>query len=63
MTHDNKFGMFIHWGLYAVTGVQDQVYARMNWPREKYEALIHELILLQCRNGFRISSYHRYSGG
>ena len=34
--------MFIHWGLYAVTGVQDQVYARMNWPREKYEALIHE---------------------
>ncbi len=42
MTHDNKFGMFIHWGLYAVTGVQDQVYARMNWPREKYEALIHE---------------------
>ncbi|MBO5269207.1 MAG: alpha-L-fucosidase, partial [Clostridia bacterium] len=42
MTHENKFGMFIHWGLYAVTGVQDQVYARMNWPREKYEALIHE---------------------
>ena len=42
MTHENKFGMFIHWGLYAVTGVQDQVYARMDWPREKYEALIHE---------------------
>lgn len=42
MTHENKFGMFIHWGLYAVTGVQDQVFARMNWPREKYESLIHE---------------------
>ena len=42
MTHENKFGMFIHWGLYAVTGVQDQVYARMDWPREKYEALINE---------------------
>ena len=42
MTHENKFGMFIHWGLYAVTGVQDQVYVRMDWPREKYEALINE---------------------
>lgn len=42
MTHENKFGMFIHWGLYAVTGVQDQVFARMNWPRDKYEALINE---------------------
>jgi len=42
MTHENKFGMFIHWGLYAVTGVQDQVYARMNWERERYEALINE---------------------
>ncbi len=41
MTHENKFGMFIHWGIYAVTGVQDQVYARMDWPREKYEALMH----------------------
>ena len=42
MTHENKFGMFIHWGLYGATGVQDQVFARMNWPREKYEALMHE---------------------
>ena len=42
MTHENMLGMFVHWGLYAVTGVQDQVYARMNWPREKYEALINE---------------------
>ena len=41
MTHENKFGMFIHWGLYANTGVQEQVYARMNWSREKYEALMH----------------------
>ena len=42
MTHENKFGMFIHWGLYGATGVQDQVFARMDWPREKYEALMHE---------------------
>ncbi|MBE6689727.1 MAG: glycoside hydrolase [Ruminococcaceae bacterium] len=41
MTHENKFGMFIHWGLYGATGVQDQVFARMDWPREKYEALMH----------------------
>lgn len=42
MTHENKFGMFVHWGLYAATGVQEQVFARMNWPRECYEALMHE---------------------
>ena len=41
MTHENKFGMFIHWGTYALTGVQEQVYARMDWSREKYEALMH----------------------
>lgn len=42
MTHANKFGMFVHWGLYSVTGVQDQVFARMDWERERYEGLIHE---------------------
>ena len=42
MTHENKFGMFIHWGLYAITGIQEQVYARMDVPREEYEALMHE---------------------
>ena len=41
MTHENKFGMFIHWGLYGATDVQDQVFARMNWPREQYEGLMH----------------------
>lgn len=41
MTHENKFGMFVHWGIYAFTGVQEQVFARMDWPREKYEALMH----------------------
>ena len=47
MTHENKLGMFIHWGLYSVTGRQDQVYARMDWPREKYEALIHKFNPIQ----------------
>ena len=42
MTHENKFGMFIHWGFYALTGIQEQAFARMDIPREKYEALMHE---------------------
>ncbi len=42
MTHENKFGMFIHWGIYAITGVQEQAYARFDWPREIYEALANE---------------------
>ena len=24
----NQFGMFIHWGIYAQTGIQEQVFAR-----------------------------------
>ena len=35
----NCLGMFIHWGLYAQTGIQEQVYARMDWERERYEQL------------------------
>ncbi len=39
MVFDNKFGMFVHWGIYAQTELHEQVYARYDWPREKYEAL------------------------
>lgn len=42
MTHENKFGMFVHWGFYALTGIQEQAFARMNMPREEYEALMHK---------------------
>ena len=42
MTHENKFGMFIHWGFYALTGIQEQAFARMDMPREEYEALMHK---------------------
>ena len=42
MTHQNKFGLFIHWGFYALTGIQEQAFARMNMPREEYEALMHQ---------------------
>lgn len=39
MPFDNRFGMFIHWGIYAQTGLHEQAFARYDWPREKYEAL------------------------
>lgn len=42
MTHENKFGMFIHWGFYALTGIQEQAFARMDMPREEYEGLMHK---------------------
>ena len=41
MTHENKFGLFIHWGFYALTGIQEQAFARMNMPREEYESLMY----------------------
>ena len=31
--------MFIHWGIYAQTGIQEQVYARCDWGRDRYERL------------------------
>ena len=39
MTHENKFGMFIHWGIYALTGLQDQAIARYDLDRTEYESL------------------------
>ena len=35
----NRFGMFIHWGLYAIPAVHEQVLARGDWRHEDYEAL------------------------
>ncbi len=35
----NKFGMFIHWGIYALTEFHEQAFARLDIPREEYEAL------------------------
>lgn len=60
---DNKLGMFIHWGIYALTGVQEQAFARMDLPREEYEALAKhfdpvrfdpdEIVLLAKRAGMK----------
>ncbi len=39
MTHENKFGMFIHWGLYSLLEDHEQVMARKNLDHKMYEAL------------------------
>ena len=39
MGHENKFGMFIHWGIYALTGLQDQALVRYSMDKAQYEAL------------------------
>lgn len=36
---DNKFGMFIHWGPYAVLGLHEQVLARYSIPHDEYESM------------------------
>ncbi len=38
----NKFGMFIHWGIFALTKQQDQAFVRFKMPRDEYEALAKE---------------------
>ena len=42
MQHSNKFGMFIHWGIYSLTGIQDQAIARFQMDRAEYENLANE---------------------
>ena len=39
MTHRNRFGMFIHWGIYAAAQLHEQAMARYGIPRTEYEAL------------------------
>ena len=41
MTHANKLGLFIHWGLYAMTGLQEQAIARYSMDRTEYENLMN----------------------
>ena len=36
---ENKFGMFIHWGIYAQLGLQEQAIARYDMSHEEYEKL------------------------
>ena len=40
LTHENKLGMFIHWGLYSFMGLHEQALARFNIDHSEYEALM-----------------------
>ena len=37
MIHENKFGMFIHWGAYSLYEEQEQYLARCDMPNAEYE--------------------------
>ncbi len=37
-----RFGLFVHWGLYAIPAWQEQVLWRGRMPRKEYEPLIHK---------------------
>lgn len=38
----HKFGMFVHWGIYSLTGYHEQVRWRFFTPRAEYRKLINE---------------------
>ncbi len=40
--HENKLGMFIHWGLYSITGLHEQAMARYDIDHAEYETLMHQ---------------------
>ncbi len=37
-----RFGMFVHWGLYAIPAWHEQHMYRMGWTREQYEPLMRQ---------------------
>lgn len=39
---DNKFGMFIHWGIYSIYGDHEQILARRDLDYTEYESKMHE---------------------
>ena len=39
ITHANELGMFIHWGVYAMTGLQEQALIRYDMDQKEYERL------------------------
>ena len=38
MTHENKLGLFIHWGAYSLYGVHEQILARFDLDHSEYES-------------------------
>ena len=39
ITHENKLGMFVHWGIYSMTGFHEQALARLDMNHADYEAM------------------------
>ena len=39
---DRRFGMFVHWGIYAVHAFHEQEAYRLGIPRAEYEQVMHE---------------------
>ena len=39
---DNKFGLFIHWGLYSILGLHEQAMGQFCWDRNEYENLANQ---------------------
>jgi alpha-L-fucosidase len=39
---DKRFGMFVHWGLYAIPAWHEQILWRGKFKRKDYEKLVHE---------------------
>ena len=39
MTHENKFGLFIHWGVYSLLEYHEQCFAKLDMSHEEYEQL------------------------
>ena len=39
---EKRFGLFIHWGLYAINGLHEQEQMRYNVPAEEYVKLINK---------------------
>lgn len=40
ITHENKLGMFVHWGLYSIDGLHEQALARYDIEHSEYEKLM-----------------------
>ncbi len=40
MKYENKFGMFIHWGIYSLLGIHEQAQAKADIPHEEYDKLV-----------------------
>ncbi len=39
---EKRYGLFVHWGLYAISGFHEQEMFRKNTPRKQYEKYLHQ---------------------